>query len=152
VVWALFTGNNAATSHSPYVIYRGTADGQWTAVMKEGMTAPKEIQARRDGGSYPGPISALGADSAAFVLFTPPQSPNPVSVVVGTNGGTVFGPDRPVFPLSSPVAASFLNGQVGWVLGTKLPTGNGPPVDAVLATADGGQTWQEQYSRPSPTK
>ena len=150
VVWALFTGDNAALSHAPYVVYRGTADGQWTAVMKEGMTAPKEIQARREGGSYPGPISALGADSAAFVLFTPPVSPNPVSVMIGTNGGTVFGPGRPIPPLSSPTAASFLNATAGWVLGTKIPPA--PSVDAILATADGGQTWQEQYSRPSPTK
>src|SRR5207248_182221 len=63
VVWALFTGDNAAASHAPYVVYRGTADGQWTAVMKEGMTAPKEIKAGREGGSYPGPMSALGPDS-----------------------------------------------------------------------------------------
>jgi photosystem II stability/assembly factor-like uncharacterized protein len=151
VVWALFTGNNAATSHSPYVIYRGTADGQWTAVLKEGMTAPKEIQARREGGTYPGPMSALGTDSAAFVLFTPPQSPNPVGVVVASTGGTTFGPTRPIPPLTSPTAISFLNATTGWVLGTKTPTGTGPSVDAVLATADGGQTWQEQYSRPSPT-
>ncbi|HTC81709.1 MAG TPA: hypothetical protein VK848_09265, partial [Acidimicrobiia bacterium] len=148
VVWALFTGDNAAASHSPYVIYRGTADGQWTAVMKEGMTAPKEIQARREGGSYPGPISALNTDSAAFVLFTPPLSPNPVSVVIGTNGGATFGPDRPIPPLSSPTAASFLSATAGWVLGTKTPP---PAVDAILATADGGQTWQEQFSRPSPS-
>ena len=78
-MWALFTGDNAAASHAPYVVYRGTADGQWTAVMKEGMTAPKEIKAGREGGSYPGPMSALGPDSAAFILFTPPVSPNPVS-------------------------------------------------------------------------
>jgi len=148
VVWALFTGDNAAASHSPYVIYRGTADGQWTAVMKEGMTAPKEIQARREGGSYPGPISALNTDSAAFVLFTPPLSPNPVSVVIGTSGGATFGPDRPIPPLSSPTAASFLSATAGWVLGTKTPP---PAVDAILATADGGQTWQEQFSRPSPS-
>jgi photosystem II stability/assembly factor-like uncharacterized protein len=153
VMWALFTGDNAAASHSPYVIYRGTADGQWTAVMKEGMTAPKEIQARREGGSYPGPISALTTDSAAFVLFTPPLSPNPVSVVIGANGGATFGPDRPVAPLSSPTAASFLSATAGWVLGTRTPPpAGGPSVDAILATADGGQTWQEQYSRPSPSR
>jgi photosystem II stability/assembly factor-like uncharacterized protein len=153
VVWALFTGDNAAASHSPYVIYRGTADGRWTAVMKEGMTAPKEIQARREGGSYPGPISALTTDSAAFVLFTPPVSPNPVSVVIGAGGGTTFGPDRPIPPLSSPTAASFLSATAGWVLGTRMPPpAGGPSVDTILATADGGQTWQEQFSRPAPTR
>ena len=69
-VWALFGGNNAAMSHSPYVLYRGTADGQWTAVMREPMTAAG-IKAP-DSGSYPGPMSAVGPDSAAFVTFTPP--------------------------------------------------------------------------------
>jgi len=82
------------------------------------------------------------------VLFTPPLSPNPVSVVIGTNGGATFGPDRPIPPLSSPTAASFLSATAGWVLGTKTPP---PAVDAILATADGGQTWQEQFSRPSPS-
>jgi photosystem II stability/assembly factor-like uncharacterized protein len=51
------------------------------------------------------------------------------------------------------MAAAFVSADAGWVLGTKTAAAaGGPPVDVILATADGGQTWQEQFSRPSPTK
>jgi photosystem II stability/assembly factor-like uncharacterized protein len=146
VVWATFTGEDAATSHSPYVVYRGTADGQWTPVLKESMTGPASIQAPA-GGSYPGPMSALGPDSAAFVEFTPPGEP-PVSLAVATEQGRKLSQPRPVAGLASPLAAAFLSADAGWVLGTK--TGGPPTADAILATADGGQTWQEQFSRPAP--
>jgi hypothetical protein len=150
VVWASFTGEGAATSHAPYVVYRGTADGRWTPVLKEPMTGPRDVPAPA-GGSYPGPMSALGPDSAAFVLFTPPGNP-PVSVAVATDNGRRLGPAQPVPGLVSPVAASFVNAAAGWLAGTKMPVGSGlPSIDAIVATADGGRTWQEQYSRPSPT-
>ena len=148
VVWASFTGEDAAMSHSPYVVFRGAADGQWTPVLKEAMTGPSDVTAPT-GGSYPGPMSALGPDSAAFVLFTPPGEP-PVSLAVATENGRRLGPARPVPGLTSPLAAAFLTADAGWVLGTK--TGGPPSVDAILATADGGQTWQEQFARPSPTR
>src|SRR5205807_3917397 len=126
VVWATFGGDNAAASHSPFVAYRGTADGQWTAVMREPMTAAA-IKAPA-GGSYPGPISALGPDSAAFVTFTPPADPNPVGLVIATDNGRHLGPQKPIPGLSSPAAAAFLSAQAGWVIGGKL---NGP--DVILA-------------------
>lgn len=148
VVWVLFGGDNAAMSHSPYVVYRGTADGQWTAVAKEDMTAPKEIAAPA-GGSYPGPLSVLGPDSAALVLFTPPGVP-PVSLGVATDNGRTLGPGKAIPGLASPLAAAFLSSGAGWVVGTK--TGGPPSVDTILATTDGGATWQEQFSHPSPTK
>jgi len=144
VVWATFGGDNAAMSHSPFVAYRGTADGQWTAVMREPMTA-SAIKAP-DSGSYPGPMSVLGPDSAAFVTFTPPADPNPSNLVIATDNGRHLAPPEPIPGLLQPAAAAFLSAQAGWVVGAKL---NGP--DVIAATADGGATWQEQYSRPSPT-
>jgi hypothetical protein len=153
VVWVLFTGHNAAAGHAPYVIYQGTAAGQWTAVAKEPMTGPKAVEAN-GGGSYPGPISTLDAASAALVLFTPPLAPNPVQLVFAVDAGHRLSPATPIpVPgLSQPMAASFLSDQAGWILGTKAPTAASPSTDAILATADGGRTWAEQYSRPSPTK
>jgi photosystem II stability/assembly factor-like uncharacterized protein len=146
VVWTIFGAHNAAAGHSPYVAYRGTAEGQWTAVMKEPMTAPQEIAAPA-GGSYPGPISALGPDSAAFVTFTPPLGPDPVGLVIVTDNGRRLGPRHPIPGLISPAAAAFVSAQSGWVVGAKV---NG--ADVILATADGGQTWQEQFTRPPPTR
>ena len=94
-------------------------------------------------------MSALGPDSVAFVLFTPPGEP-PVSLALSTDNGRRLGTPRPIPGLASPLGAGFVSADAGWVVGTK--TGGPPSVDAILATADGGQTWQEQYSRPSPTK
>ena len=145
VVWATFIGEGAATSHVPYVVFRGTADGQWTAVMKEAMTGPSDIKAPA-GGSYPGWTSALGPDSAAFVLFTPPGDP-PVSLAVATDNGRRLSPARPVPGLSQPLGAAFVNAATGWVLGARTEPS---PAEVILATADGGQTWQEQFNRPAP--
>jgi hypothetical protein len=108
------------------------------------MTAPDLPDAPPLGG-YPAPISALGADSAALLTFTGPADP-PVGLRVAT-GGRSLGPERKIPPLSSPEAASFVTGDAGWVVGTK--TGSGA-ADAILATADGGQTWREQFARPAP--
>ena len=116
---------------------------------REPMTA-SEIKAP-DSGSYPGPISAINGDSAAFITFTPPASPNPVNLVLATAGGRTLGPAHPIGALTSPSGASFLSATAGWVLGTKAPTAPGAPsVAAILATADGGATWAEQFSRPAP--
>ena len=151
VVWALFAGDNAATSHSPYALYRGTADGRWTLMAKESMTA-QGLPPAPALGAYPAPISTLSADAAVLLTWTAPVDP-PVGLKVATDAGRTFGPQQNIPGLSSPAAAAFLNAQTGWVLGTKQPAGSGgPPVDAVLATTDGGKTWQEQFSRPSPTK
>jgi photosystem II stability/assembly factor-like uncharacterized protein len=146
VAWASFTGEGAATSHAPYVVYRGAADGQWIPVIKESMTGPADIQAPA-GGSYPGPISVLSPHDAALVQFTPPGEP-PVSLTVASEDGRRLGPVRPIPGLASPLAAAGITPDRIWVLGTK--TGGPPTADAILVTADAGQTWQEQYSRPAP--
>jgi hypothetical protein len=152
VVWALFTGDNAAMSHSPYVIYRGTADGQWTIVAKESMTTPQLPDAPALGG-YPAPISALNADSAVLLTFTGPVDP-PVGLRLAYGAGRLFGPMRNIPGLSAPLAAGFVTSETGWVLGTKTTPGGGagPSVDAILTTTDGGQTWQEQFARAAPTR
>jgi hypothetical protein len=147
VVWASFIGEGAATSHAPYVVYRGSAnDGQWIPVIKESMTGPADVSAPA-GGSYPGPISALSPNTAALVLFTPPGEP-PVSLAVATHNGLRLGPARPIPSLATPLAAAGVTPDRIWVLGTKAAAP--PAADAILATTDGGQTWQEQFSRPAP--
>ncbi|HEY0398160.1 MAG TPA: hypothetical protein VGF00_07215 [Acidimicrobiia bacterium] len=151
VVWALFSRADAAAGHIPYALYRGTASGQWSLVAKEGMTAP-DLPAAPNLGGYPAPISILDADSAALVTFTGPADP-PVGLRVWSAGRGGLGPERKIPGLSTPMAAAFVSADAGWVLGTKTAAAaGGPSVDVILATADGGQTWQEQYSRPSPTK
>jgi photosystem II stability/assembly factor-like uncharacterized protein len=148
VVWALFTGDNAAMSHSPYALYRGTADGRWTLVAKESMTA-QQLPPAPELGAYPAPISVLSADSAVLLTWTAPVDP-PVGLRLASADGRSLGPERKIPGLSTPLAAGFVSADAGWVMGTKA--GGPPSVDAIVATADGGQTWLEQYSRPSPTR
>jgi photosystem II stability/assembly factor-like uncharacterized protein len=143
VVWALFTRADAAAGHEPYALYRGTATGQWTLVGKESMTAPDLPDAASLGG-YPAPISIIDADNAALLTFTGPADP-PVGFRLWSTGRGGLGPEEKIPELSSPLAASFLANSA-WVLGTK-PGGQS---DVILATADGGRAWQEQFARPLP--
>jgi len=146
IAWVTFIGS-ASGSRVGYVTYRGTADGQWTPVVKEAMAGPQTVQAPA-GGTFPGPMSALGADSAVYVSFTPLAGPaGGLDLRTATDGGRRLGPARPIPGLFSAAAVSFLTPEVGWAIGAKSGS---PAADAVEATADGGRTWEEQYSEPIP--
>lgn len=149
VAWVYFTGR-ASGSSMAYAAYRGTSAGGWTPVMKESEAGPQTVRAPA-GGTYPGPMGALGADAAVYVSFTPLATP-PDRLVLreATDGGRRLGPARPIQGLFRATSISFLSPEVGWVLGAKSGSA---PVDAIVGTTDGGQTWQEQYSYtiPPPT-
>jgi hypothetical protein len=149
VVWALFTGR-ASGSHIGYVAYRGVAGGGWTPVIKEPIAGPQAVHAPA-AGAYPAPMWSLGPDSALFVQYSPlAKPPDSLALRLATGGGTALGPARPILGLFTATSISFLSPDTGWVLGAKT----GPnTVDAIVATTDGGRTWQEQYSAalPAPT-
>ena len=149
VMWGLFTGR-ASGSHIGYVAYRGVAGGGWTPVVKEPVAGPLAVHAPA-AGTYPAPMGALGPDSALFVSFSPlAKAPDALALRPAAAGGTRLGPAQPVPGLFSATSISFPSPDVGWVLGTRT----GPAtVDAILATSDGGRSWQEQYSAtlPGPT-
>src|SRR3989442_1518966 len=91
VAWVYFTGR-ASGSHIAYAAYRGTAAGEWTPVMKEPEAGPRAVHAPA-GGTDPGPMWALGADSAMYVSFTPLAGPPANLTLPGaTHGGP---PPRP---------------------------------------------------------
>ena len=146
VVWALFTSRSSG-SHLGYVAYRGTAAGQWTPVLKEAVAGPTQVSAPA-GGTHPAPMASLGPDSALYVQFSPlAKAPDQLTLRAATAGGTRLGPAQPIPGLFTASSISFLSPDAGWVLGTKT----GPAtVDAILATTDGGRTWQEQYSDTLP--
>ncbi|MNC93387.1 hypothetical protein D3C83_100040 [compost metagenome] len=68
---------------------------------------------------------------------------------MATDNGRLLSQPRSIPGLTRPLAAAFLSADAGWVLGTKS---GDTPADVILATADGGQTWQEQFSRPAPAR
>ena len=145
-VWALFSGA-ASGHHTGYIAYRGTAAGPWTPVLKEPVAGPPAVTAPA-GGTDLAPMSSLSADSALFVTFSPrADAPDNLGLRLATGGGTQLSPARPILGLFSAASISFLSPDVGWALGAKT----GPnTVDAIVATTDGGRTWQEQYAAPLP--
>jgi photosystem II stability/assembly factor-like uncharacterized protein len=146
VAWVYFT-SAASGSHVGYAAYRGTAAGQWTPVMKEPESGPRAVPAPA-GGSSPAPMGMLGPDAAMFLTFTPLASrPGGLTVREATDGGRRLGPPHPVPGLFSAMAVDFLSPQVGWVIGAKAGS---TPIDAILATTDGGQTWLQQYTYSIP--
>jgi photosystem II stability/assembly factor-like uncharacterized protein len=146
VVWALFSRGDAAAGHIPYALYRGTAGGEWALVAKEAMTVPDLPSDAPPLGGYPAPISVIDGESSVALTFTGPADP-PVGLRVATFGQGL-GPERKIAALSSPLGASFLSPDSGWVVGRSKDGSN----DVILATTDGGQTWHEQFARPNPTR
>jgi hypothetical protein len=141
VVWVSFTGAEVADGRRPYVVFRGSADGEWTAVAEEAVTGPDGVDAP-PAGSHAPRLSALGPDEAVLLTYTPPRNP-PSAVVLATDAGMrLHGGERPVTGLGSRSAASFRSPQVGWVVGRSA---GDPEIGVILATSDGGHTWREQY-------
>jgi photosystem II stability/assembly factor-like uncharacterized protein len=139
--WVVSKGDSGASNHLDYVAYHTSDDGRtWNTVMVEPYTNVDEIPGPAGPGSYPGPFSALGPSDAVFVGVTPPAD-EPTSTMLATSGGRRLGPNRPVgvrdFNASG---ASYLTAQQGWIVGQ---AGNGPWL--IIATSDGGRTWQKQF-------
>lgn len=145
VVWVVFAGSAAGTTRTPFVTYRGTAGGDWFPVMKAGGDGPPAIAAPT-GGSYPAPISAVSADSAVTATYTPLAPPR-LGIVTATAAGRTLTARRPVPALFRATSMSFLSLDTGWLLGPETGTSE---TDAILATRDGGRTWEEQLIRPVP--
>ena len=144
-VWAYFTPQhtNGALGHSAYVAYQGSATGGWTPVMKENYVGSADVEAP-NGGSYPGPFSSLGPSEAVFITYTPPVEV-PVGMVIASEAGRKLSQERPVPGLNEAYSASFRSRHLGWVVGrSKLEDGN-TGASVILATRDGGRTWEEQY-------
>ena len=149
VAWVYFRGAGSG-GHISYAAYRGTSTGQWTPVLKEPLAGPQSVQAP-GGGSYPSPMCALGPETAIYTSYTPLAAPpDNLGLRQATDGGRRLGPVRPIRGVFRATTVSFVTPDTGWVLGAE---GGSSPVDDILATTDGGQTWQQQYSYaiPPPT-
>jgi photosystem II stability/assembly factor-like uncharacterized protein len=143
VVWASFTASeSSANGYRPYVVFRGSTDGDWQAVAEEPVTGPHDVDAPA-AGSHPPRLSALSPEEAVLLTYTPPRDP-PVGLLLVTAGGQqLAGRERPVAALGRRAAASFRSPQLGWVVGQHLAE---PDKGIILVTRDGGHSWQEQYS------
>lgn len=144
VVWVSFAGSAAGTTQTPYVIYRGSGDGAWAPVL-QAAGGPPPSAAAPTGGTYPAPFHAVDRDTAVYVSFTPTATPS--AALTTGQGGSMPGPWHSIPGLFSITSLSFPEQTTGWVLAPKAGATN---IDVILATTDGGRTWQEQFTRAVP--
>jgi photosystem II stability/assembly factor-like uncharacterized protein len=145
--WVLGTSGTAALGHQPYAVWR-TAEGGPAAspVLQEPYTHPLGSNLGIPDGTngHAGPIVAFNGIRAGILTWCEScdEGNVPFATLEGTEDGGaswshsgLFSPSGP----ASPVAASFLDPDHGWVLASRLPASSQDLF--VLATTDGGGTW-----------
>lgn len=112
--------------------------------MVEPYTNVEHIPGPSGPGSYPGPFTALSPSDAVFVGISPPVD-EPTRTMLATSGGRTLGPDLTVPARGfNAQGASYLTAQTGWIVGSVLSVEE-PRPGTILATTNGGQTWQTQF-------
>jgi len=151
-VWVYFHSRGAALSHQGYAGVASVDGRHWQVVLDEPYTESERwgMSVPEGPGSYPGPYSVVSPSTAVFLGWTPPEGCGGVALMVASNGGTTLSPRLSV-PLNLVSSAAFINSAVGWVVGAGFTSpasggGCGSATSEILTTADGGQTWTEQYS------
>jgi hypothetical protein len=146
-LWVLFLGQGAAMSHAPYLAYASQDGHEWHGLFEEQYTesALRPSLKLPDGpGSYPGPFSAIGPDTAAFVGYTPPlgYGAAPLEMASSSGGTPALTQEGNVAAINEPFGVAFLSPTQGWVVGENLQT----DAFSVEATSNAGRTWTTQYT------
>jgi len=147
--WALSIGPGAGMSQQPHIGYHASAAGA-TAIFAE-QYFPGPNPPGRAPGSYSGPFSALSPSAAVFIDYCPACGFGTAPWDVATGSGATLTVKGNVGKITHPQAASFLSTQAGWVAGTVTQyTDNGKAreQERIVATTDGGRTWQLKYATP----
>ena len=147
--WALSIGPGAAMSQQPHIGYHADAAGA-TAIFAE-QYFPGPNPPGRAPGSYSGPFSALSPSAAVFIDYCPACGPGTAPWDLATGSGATLAVKGNVGKVNIPQAASFLSAQAGWVAGTAREftgTGKARSQQRIVATTDGGRTWQLEFASP----
>jgi photosystem II stability/assembly factor-like uncharacterized protein len=140
--WVRFDASDAAAGHIPYALYT-TRDGgaHWRGVLGEPGTLGSLLGLPAGPGNSPGPFSVI--DPSRAVLLSPTPAAEATGAVLITQAGSRLQrlTDISHMTLStlSPSSVSFASATRGWVVGT-----GGAGRAVILATADGGRSWQSQ--------
>jgi photosystem II stability/assembly factor-like uncharacterized protein len=151
--WALRIGPGAAMSQEPHVGYHADQAGATPIFAEQYFQNPGGKPVAESPGSDAGPFSAIGATSAVFVDWCSACGAGTAPWDIAANSGSTLTKQGNVGSITQPQAASFLSPEVGWVAGSEsvLPTSaSGPPKsqERIVATTDGGRTWNVQYAGP----
>jgi photosystem II stability/assembly factor-like uncharacterized protein len=151
--WAELTGPGAGLGHVPQIGYH-TLGRSWRPIFAEQYFPHPSVHVQAEAPSvYPGPFSAISPSQAAFIgscpACTAPASPRllgPAPLVIALDGGAKLVRRGRIANLMEATGAAFLSVDDGWVVGIRQGTAR---VSLIMHTADGGKTWQEQYSTSS---
>ena len=136
VAWAELVGPGAASSQQPHIGYFA-GPGARPLFAEQYFPHPGIKVSAQAPSSYAGALSAISPSTAAFVDWCPAcgQGVARWDLISGstlTRKGTITG-------ITLPEGASFLSPDVGWVSGMNGAAGR------IVATTNGGRTWQVQY-------
>jgi hypothetical protein len=161
--WAELIGPGAAMSQQPHIGYH-TFGAAWTPIFAEQYFPHPGVPVLANSpGSYAGPFSAVSPAEAVFIdscpACEPPGTPSPGTALQGTapmdlarDGGAVLAPRGRVEGLTEANAAAFVTLDDGWVVGTQITYHTSSSaiastlVNRIVHTANGGRTWQVQYT------
>ena len=151
--WAELTGPGAGLGHVPQIGYH-TFGRSWRPIFAEQYFPHPGARVTAEAPSvYPGPFSAVSGKKAVFFGWCPPcaspanpQLPGPAPMAIALNGGAVLQHGSSIAKLGQATSAAFLTASNGWVVGLGPGTGR---ASMIMHTADGGRTWQAQYTMGS---
>jgi photosystem II stability/assembly factor-like uncharacterized protein len=146
--WVLFLGFGAAMNHAPYIAYATQDASHWHVLFEENYTESgvmPELHAPEGPGSYPGPFSAIGPRTAAFLGWIPPVGVGGVAPLDMVTDGSRLTTEGNVGGMSQAYGAAFISAARGWVVGTDQTVPGTYGNDVIQATADGGRTWTLEY-------
>lgn len=146
--WVQFLGFGAALGNAPYIAYATQDAAHWHVLFEEGYIESDvfpQVHAPNGPGSYPGPFSAIGPGTAAFLGWDPPVGLGGVPLDMVT-GGTGLGRHGDVHGMTQAYAAAFVSASRGWVIGTDQTASGKAGPDVIEATTNGGHSWTRQYA------
>jgi photosystem II stability/assembly factor-like uncharacterized protein len=142
-VWGLDIGYGVASNQQPHVGYYASQGAAMPLFAEQYFPHPGVSVTAAAPGAYAGVLSAISPASAAYVDWCGPcgaQGTAPWDLAANSGHLTKKGD---VGGLTYATGASFLTPGQGWVVGEVWGTHD---VQRIVHTADGGATWQVQYS------
>jgi hypothetical protein len=144
-VWGLDIGEGAASSQQPHLGYHGSPTGA-SAIFAEQYFPHPGVQVQAESpGSYAGPLSAISPSTAAFIDSCSACSAQGTAPwALATDSGATLIREGTVAGINTPIAASFLSSQLGWVVG--ISEIGGKAVTQIVQTRNGGLSWQTLWA------
>jgi len=150
--WALRIGPGAGMSQQAHVAFHADQAGATAIFAEQYYQTPGSGPSAPAPGAYAGPFSAIDSADAVFIdSCSPCGGYGTAPWDVASRSGVTLTKEGNVGGITSPEAASFLSAQTGWVAGTDTvyqPSGKSRAQERIVATANGGRSWQVQYAGP----